>query len=310
MPIPDTMKNLMRLFSEKEPDITESYRIERALKNSVKGHRLLSAAIRSGDTALDVDGRKVSLRTCTPLGHNTESRSVLLFFHGGGWVTESVDTYIDVCINLANYTKCKVIAVEYSLAPEFPFPCALEDCYAAAREIITNPSEYGLSDEEVVLIGDSAGGNLAAAVSLLARDRGEFSVSRQVLIYPPVGNDYSESSPYKSVHDNGTDYILTSKRIEEYQALYASSAEDHHNPYFAPILENDLSNQPDTMIITAEYDPLRDEGEAYGIKLKNAGNNVKIYRLKNTLHGFISLSPSIKAVGKAYEMIAEYIQNV
>lgn len=310
MPIPDTMKNLLRLFSEKEPDITESYRLERALKNSVKGHRLLSAAIRSGDTALDVDGRKVSLRICTPLGHNEESRSVLLFFHGGGWVTESVDTYIDVCINLANYTKCKVIAVEYSLAPEFPFPCALEDCYAAAREIITNPSEYGLSDEEVVLIGDSAGGNLAAAVSLLARDRGEFSVSRQVLIYPSVGNDYSESSPFKSVHDNGTDYILTAKRIEEYQALYASSAEDYRNPYFAPLLENDLSNQPDTMIITAEFDPLRDEGEAYGIKLKNAGNNVKIYRMKNTLHGFISLNPSIKPVGKAYEMIAEYIQNV
>lgn len=310
MPIPDTMKNLLRLFSEKEPDITESYRLERALKNSVKGHRLLSAAIRSGDTALDVDGRKVSLRICTPLGHNEESRSALLFFHGGGWVTESVDTYIDVCINLANYTKCKVIAVEYSLAPEFPFPCALEDCYAAAREIITNPSEYGLSDEEVVLIGDSAGGNLAAAVSLLARDRGEFSISRQVLIYPSVGNDYSVNSPYKSVRDNGTDYILTAKRIEEYQALYASSAEDYHNPYFAPILEKDLSNQPDTMIITAEFDPLRDEGEAYGIKLKNAGNHVKIYRLKNTLHGFISLSPSIKPVGKAYEMIAEYIQNV
>ena len=310
MPIPDTMKNLLRLFSEKEPDITESYRLERALKNSVKGHRLLSAAIRSGDTALGVDGRKVSLRICTPLGHNEESRSALLFFHGGGWVTESVDTYIDVCINLANYTKCKVIAVEYSLAPEFPFPCALEDCYAAAREIITNPAEYGLGDEEIVLVGDSAGGNLAAAVSLMARDRGEFSVSRQVLIYPSVGNDYSESSPFKSVRTNGTDYILTAKRIEEYQALYASSEEDYHNPYFAPILAEDLSRQPDTMILTAEFDPLRDEGEAYGIKLKNAGNNVKIYRLKNTLHGFISLNPSVKPVHKAYELIAEYIQNV
>ncbi|MGN0586535.1 MAG: alpha/beta hydrolase [Oscillospiraceae bacterium] len=310
MPIPDTMKNLLRLFSEKEPDITESYRLERALKNSVKGHRLLSAAIRSGDTALDVNGRKVSLRICTPLGHNEESRSALLFFHGGGWVTESVDTYIDVCINLANYTKCKVIAAEYSLAPEFPFPCALEDCYAAAREVITNPSEYGLGDEEIVLVGDSAGGNLAAAVSLMARDRGEFSVSRQVLIYPSVGNDYSENSPYKSVRTNGTDYILTAKRIEEYQALYASSEEDYHDPYFAPILADDLSNQPDTMIITAEFDPLRDEGEAYGIKLKNAGNNVKIYRMKNTLHGFISLSPSVKPVHKAYELIAEYIQNV
>lgn len=309
MPIPDTMKSLLRLFSEKEPDITESYRLERALKNSVKGHRLLSAAIRSGDTALDADGRKVSLRICTPLGHNKESRCALLFFHGGGWVTESVDTYIDVCINLANYTKCKVIAVEYSLAPEFPFPCALEDCYAAAREMITNPAEYGLGNEEIVLVGDSAGGNLAAAVSLLARDRGEFSVSRQVLIYPSVGNDYSEDSPFSSVRTNGTDYILTARRIEEYQALYASSAEDRQSPYFAPILAEDLSDQPDTMILTAELDPLRDEGEAYGIRLKNAGNNVKIYRMKNTLHGFISLSPSVKPVHKAYELIAEYIRN-
>ena len=161
-----------------------------------------------------------------------------------------------------------------------------------------------------MLAGDSAGGNLAAAVSLMARDKGEFKVSRQILIYPAVNNDYSENSKYRSVIENGTDYILTAKRISEYVSLYATCEEDMQNPYFAPILAKDLSDQPDTMIITAEFDPLRDEGEDYGRKLKQAGNNVKIYRMKNTLHGFISLSANIKPVGYAYKLISDYIHKV
>ena len=152
-----------------------------------------------------------------------------LFLHGGGWVTENIDTYTEVCINLANFTGCKVIAVEYGLAPEHPFPEGLEDCYSAAKAVITDPSVVGVDADEIVLAGDSAGGNLAAAVSLMARDKGEFKVSRQILIYPAVNNDYSENSKYRSVIENGTDYILTAKRISEYVSLYATCEEDMQN---------------------------------------------------------------------------------
>ena len=139
MPIPEAMKSLMRLVSENEPDILRSYKLERAMKERLKSPgRFVSKVIGKGDTELLNNGREVVLRVCTPLEYNG-SKTAILFFHGGGWVTESVDTYTDVCINLANYTKCKVVAADYSLAPEFPFPCALEDCYAAAKKLITDP---------------------------------------------------------------------------------------------------------------------------------------------------------------------------
>ena len=310
MAIPESMKNIIRLFSDNEPDITKSYKLERFVKHNIKGHPILTSVLKGSDTDIECDGRNITVRVCTPVDHDSSCRTAILFFHGGGWVTENIDTYTEVCINLANFTGCKVIAVEYGLAPEHPFPEGLEDCYSAAKAVITDPSVVGVDADEIVLAGDSAGGNLAAAVSLMARDKGEFKVSRQILIYPAVNNDYSENSKYRSVIENGTDYILTAKRISEYVSLYAACEEDMQNPYFAPILAKDLSDQPDTMIITAEFDPLRDEGEDYGRKLKQAGNNVKIYRMKNTLHGFISLSANIKPVGYAYKLISDYIHKV
>ena len=184
--------------------------------------------------------------------------NTLLFFHGGGWVTESIDTYNKVCDALARAARSRVISVEYRLAPEHPFPQGLDDCYAAARELFVRPKSFGFDLGRVTVIGDSAGGNLAAAVSLRARDEGEFYIPRQILIYPATYYDHSESSPFASVMENGSEYLLTSKRICEYIDLYKRDDEDLKNPYFAPLLAKDFSDQPDTLIITAEFDPLRD----------------------------------------------------
>ena len=159
------------------------------------------------------------------------------------------------------------------------------------------------------LIGDSAGGNLAAAVSLMARDRGEFLPQKQILLYPSTYNDHTEHSPYESIRTNGKDYFLTSKRIRDYMELYISKPEDFYNPYFAPLLSKDLSNQPNTLIITAEYDPLRDEGEDYGERLKEFGNRVKNIRMKDSLHGFITLPPVFQQVRTAYEQIADFLKK-
>jgi acetyl esterase/lipase len=160
-----------------------------------------------------------------------------------------------------------------------------------------------------VLIGDSAGGNIAAAVSLMARDRGEFSPRRQILIYPATYNDHSASSPYPSVTENGTDYLLTAKRIREYSALYVRKPEDYFNPYFAPLLAEDLSNQPRTLIITCEYDPLRDEGEAYGEKLNQFGNRAPVYRMEDALHGFMLLGLLFTHVRKLYRQISTFLSE-
>ena len=173
----------------------------------------------------------------------------------------------------------------------------------------THSDLLGITPDQITLIGDSAGGNLAAVVSLMARDRGEFLPRQQILLYPATNNDHTENSPFDSVRTNGKGYLLTSKRMVDYMALYRSSDEDLQNPYYAPILCSDLSDQPRTLIITAEFDPLRDEGEAYGEKLREFGNDVEIHRIHDALHGFMSLSPGFKPVKRTYRYINDFLSG-
>ncbi|MBS5533905.1 MAG: alpha/beta hydrolase [Eisenbergiella sp.] len=234
---------------------------------------------------------------------------VLLFLHGGGWITESVDTYTRVCAGLAKDTGHVVVSVGYRLAPEFRFPAGLEDCYAVARAIYTNRFLLNVDPSRITLIGDSAGGNLAAALSLMARDRGEFMPRQQILIYPAVSNDYSEASPFSSVRENGSDFLLTRQKLCQYLDYYQSDGADRQNPYFAPILEPDLSGQPRTLILTAQFDPLRDEGEWYGKRLKDAGNEVEIHRIQDALHGFFALGIKYFHVQESYTIINQFLKE-
>jgi len=236
-----------------------------------------------------------------------EDIPVILFLHGGGWVSESVETYNKICKNLADETNHVVVSVDYRLAPEHKFPTALEDCYAVAKALFLN-NDLDINPDNITLVGDSAGGNLAAALSLLARDRGEFSPKRQILIYPCVNCDFSDETPYRSVIENGSDYLLTRKNMIDYVNMYKSSDEDLQSPYFAPILAKDFSNLPKTLIVTSEFDPLRDEGEAYGEKLRVAGNEVEIHRISDALHGYFALSTRYFHVKQLYKYINEFLK--
>ena len=232
-----------------------------------------------------------------------EKYPVLLFFHGGGWVTESVENYDRVCSRMAQSTVHIVMSVEYRLAPEYRFPVPLEDCYAAAKALYTGHLVLPADPDRITIIGDSAGGNLAAAVCLKARDTGDFAPKKQILIYPAVSNCYTKKSPYKSVQENGQDYLLTAVKMEDYLKLYESSTEDRQNPYFAPILAKDLSHMPETLILTAEFDPLRDEGEEYGKRLKKANNYVEIHRIPDALHGYFALGIRFLHVKESFEIM-------
>lgn len=232
-----------------------------------------------------------------------EKYPVLLFFHGGGWVTESVENYDRVCSRMAQSTGHIVMSVEYRLAPEYRFPVPLEDCYAAAKALYTGHLVLPADPDRITIIGDSAGGNLAAAVCLKARDTGDFAPKKQILIYPAVSNCYTKKSPYKSVQENGQDYLLTAVKMEDYLKLYESSTEDRQNPYFAPILAKDLSHMPETLILTAEFDPLRDEGEEYGKRLKKANNYVEIHRIPHALHGYFALGIRFLHVQESFEIM-------
>lgn len=301
------MKKALKALSFPDIDIRKIYTLDRSVRY-LKSPPILHALYKRYDHVITTaKGREVLTRVYTP--KECTERHTLLFFHGGGWVTESIDTYHRVCRALARATKSRVVSVEYRLAPEHPFPQGLDDCYDAAREIILHPEHFDFDPGLVTLIGDSAGANLAAAVSLRARDEGLFQVKRQILIYPATGNDHSENSPFRSVIENGRDYLLTASHVQAYVDLYKRSEEDLCNPYFAPLMANDYSCQPRTLLITAQYDPLRDEGEEYGKRLRAAGNAVTLYRMKDALHGFMGLGPRYVHVRRAHRMINEFIHS-
>jgi acetyl esterase/lipase len=259
------------------------------------------------DRRIMVNGREIPVRVFRPRKHAIPK--VLIFFHGGGWVTGDIDSYTRVCANMAEQTKHMIVSVNYRLAPEHPFPAGLEDCYYAVREIFMDLDLLHCQQDDISLIGDSAGGNLAAAVSLMARDRGEFLPYKQILLYPATYCDHSEASPFRSIRENGTDYILTSERIQDYMELYVQNEKDRCSPYVAPLLAKSLSNQPKTLIITAQYDPLRDEGEAYGERLRKFNNKVRIFRMEDALHGFLTLPSRSKPVKMCYRIINDFLSE-
>ena len=307
MAINKVMRQALKALSYPDLDTKNTYKVQRAAINLAHAH-ILRPFYKIWDHKVDAGDHEIPVRIFSP--EVKGDFPVLLFFHGGGWVTGNIDSYDKVCTDMAHITRHRVVSVDYRLAPEHPFPAGLDDCYRVAKEIYEDPSLFGIGTKDITLIGDSAGGNLAAAVSLMARDRGEFLPAKQILIYPATYNDHSEGSPFASVHENGKGYLLTSKKVCDYMELYQSSEEDRKNPYFAPLLAKYLDHQPDTLIITAEYDPLRDEGEAYGRKLERFGNHVEVRRIRDALHGFLSLSPRFAHVKKAYRYINRFLSEV
>lgn len=296
-----------------QPDVRNSYKLQRTL-DRVGQLSLTRRMCKTVDILVEGGDFPVPVRIFYPneedIAQAGRPDSAVIFFHGGGWVTGDVDTYNRVCSVTARNTGCPVASVDYRLAPEHKFPSGPEDCYQAARYLFQNSKEHlGVSPDSIVLMGDSAGGNLAAVVSIMAKHRREFMPKRQILFYPATYWDHTETSPFPSVRENGTDYVLTSQRVSEFMELYMRGPGDLLHPYFSPLLEKNLSGQPCTLIVTAEKDPLRDEGEAYGEKLREAGCPVSIYRMMGALHGFLSLPAVATPVKRSYAMINAFLKN-
>lgn len=299
-------KSVLKILSIPHVNLKKNYKAYRRMLEIINPP--IVTIYHTFDHRIMVKDREIPIRAFFPKG--TDYSKILIYFHGGGWVTGNIDTYNNVCANLAKETGTVVISVDYRLAPENPFPAGAEDCYYATKEIFENLDLLGLKSEDIILIGDSAGGNLAAVVSLMARDREEFIPETQILLYPATYNDHSYNSPFLSVEENGEDYILTSQKIQDYMDLYTPNKYDRLSPYVAPLVAEDLSNQPRTLIITAEFDPLRDEGEAYGIKLKQFGNKVRIVRVKSAIHGFFSNPLNNQHTEEAYKLINKFLDEI
>lgn len=225
----------------------------------------------------------------------------IIYIHGGGWVIGNIDTYTSTCANISNELGRTLYSIDYRLAPEHPYPQGLNDCLQAVLFL------QSYLDNKWILMGDSAGGNLCSAISLKLRDNQLKAPHKQVLIYPVTYWDHTRTSPFRSIIRNGYDYGLTIKKISEYMEMYEPDEDKRKSPYIAPLMATDLSHQPDTLILSAEFDPLRDEGEAYGHALKDAGNKVLIERIKDSVHGFITYPPYVEPTHKAFEIMRGFL---
>jgi acetyl esterase/lipase len=223
------------------------------------------------------------------------STPVAMFFHGGGWVLCDLDSHDGICRAICNASRCVVVAVDYRLAPEHRFPIGVEDCYAATTWIATHASTLGFDGRRLAVVGDSAGGNLAAAVALMARDRGGPKVHLQVLVYPVI--DHSDQT--ESHRTVGEDCFLKSREVMYYWDQYLAEPEDGSNPYASPLRASTHQRLPATLIITPEFDPLRDEGEDYGRVLIEAGVSTTIHRFPGMFHGFVSFLSQLDAADQA-----------
>jgi acetyl esterase len=207
---------------------------------------------------------------------------ILLYFHGGGWVLGNINTHDPICRVLTNRAGCITISVDYHLAPEYKFPAAVDDAYASLKWVKEHSKSLKGDPANIAVAGDSAGGNLAAAVSILAAEN-SIPLTLQLLIYPAT--DFTGNYPSRQKYKSG--YFLTEEAMKFFTKSYISPQDSHH--YLAsPQLYPRPKDLPEAVIITAEYDPLRDEGEAYGKKLKDAGVNVQILRYDGMIHGFVS----------------------
>ena len=214
-------------------------------------------------------------------------RGVVLFQHGGGFVHCGLDSHDGICCRLAKESGAVVVSVAYRLAPEHRFPAAPQDGYAALRWIAAHGDELDADGSRIAVAGDSAGGNLAAVVAQMARDQGGPPIAHQALFYPPTHG--LEDVP--SRHENGRGFFLTTDLMRWYLDQYIDAGHHYNSPYFAPCLASDLSGLPPATIITAEFDPLRDEGLRYAEKLSAAGVPVDYRCYPGTIHAFLSFYP-------------------
>jgi acetyl esterase len=249
--------------------------------------------------------RPIPIRIFTPEGECPFA--CLVYFHGGGWVVCDLDTHDAACRAIARRAGAVVVAVDYRLSPEYKFPAAVEDCYAAVQWVTANAARLRVDPRRIVVGGDSAGGNLSTVMCLKCRDEGGPALALQVLVYP-VTNLASFDTP--SYQEFAEGYYLTRSEMEWFRGHYLARTEDAQHPYASPLLAPDLRGLPPALVITAECDTLRDEGEAYARRLAEAGVEVTCTRYGGMIHPFFSLGGVLSQGRRAIEQVAAAVRGL
>jgi len=253
------------------------------------------------DIAADGPLGSIPLRLYRPAGVPVSTPlAVLVYFHGGGWVIGDLETHDVLCRQLTAESGVSLVAVDYRLAPEHRFPAAADDAWAATRWVVAHAGELGIDGSRLAVGGDSAGGNLAAVVALLGRDQRAPSIALQVLLYP-VTDLAAETRSYRDFAD---DYLLTREAMRWFVAHYLNAPDEAADWRASPIRARSHAGLPPALIVTAGFDPLRDEGEAYAERLRDAGVRVDYVCYGGMIHGFVPMGRLIDTASRAVSLVA------
>ena len=229
---------------------------------------------------------------------------VVVFFHGGGWVIGDLESHDHMARTISAKADCVVVAVDYRLAPEHKFPAAADDAWAALEWVATHAAELGVDGDRIAVAGDSAGGNLAAVVAVQARDSEHVEIIQQVLLYPVVDGDCERPS----MEENAEGYMLTRGAMDWFHEQYAVTDADRSDPRYSPI-NADLAGVAPAVVVTAEYDPLRDQGNAYAVALTDAGVDVIHTQYDGMIHGFFSMDAGLDTAVRAQDEVAAALRD-
>ncbi len=255
------------------------------------------------EVRLHVFDSAVAVRSYRPV--LDETLPALVFFHGGGWAIGDLDTHDVLCRQLALGARCAVFSVDYRLAPEHPFPAAVEDCFSATQFVFRHAQALQVQAERIAVGGDSAGGNLAAVVALMARDQGGPPLACQLLIYPAT----DQRCQHASHERNGEGYLLTKDSIRYFRAAYLPQEKDRTDWRASPLLAQSHAGLPPAFVLTAGYDPLVDEGRAYAQRLAKAGVEVSYREHADMVHGFILFGGVVDTANAAVEECARHLRT-
>lgn len=297
--------NIAKKIANDKINIKKNYKLFRIVEKAMSVNIIKREKYE--DLTIELNERKIQIRI---FNSKDIKNGMLIYIHGGGWVFGSKETCTKTCYELVNKTKKTVVFIDYRLAPEYPFPASFNDCYDVVKKIMNSLEENNLRNEKVCLIGDSAGGNLVAAVCTKAMRTKDFKIHKQILLYPALQGNYSDKTKYRSVIEKGKDYFLTQKNLQDFASLYVQDSKNLNNPFAFPLNVKMPFFFPKTLIITADNDPLRDEGKMYSRKLKMCFNKVKYYNLEGAMHGFFTNTLDKKNKEIAYKKIIEFLGDI